>query len=404
MLTDKQIRDAKPDKKPYKLADGAGMYLLIRPDDSRYWRLKYRVAGREKLLALGAYPSVTLKEARKRRDDAKSALRDGRDPGAEKQAKKRAAKIAGANTFEAVAREWHGKARNTWDSKHADRVWASLENDLLPDLGARPVVAIDAPELLAVLRKIESRGAHETRMRAQQRAGAVFRYAVATGRAERDPSTDLRGAFTAPRVTHHAAVSQKELPDMLNKIDGYDGEPITKLALKLLMLTFVRTGELRGAEWSEIDTDAAEWRIPAERMKMREPHVVPLSKQALAVVEQLRALSGSGRYVFPHRTRAERTMSENTVLYAFYRLGYESRMTGHGVRAVASTILNETGFPPYVIERQLAHVERNKTRAAYNRSAYLPERRQMMQQWADMLDTMKSGDKKVVTGRFAKVA
>ena len=262
MLTDKNVRDAKPQERPYKLADGAGMYLLIRPDGSRYWRLKFRFGGREKLLALGTYPAVTLKEARKRRDDAKSALRDGRDPGAEKQATKRAAKIAGANTFEAVAREWHSKARNTWDPRHADRVWTSLENDLLPDLGSRPIAAIDAPELLAVLRKIESRGAHETRMRAQQRAGAVFRYAVATGRALRDPSADLRGAFTAPRVTHFAAVSQKDLPELLGKIGAYDGEPITRLALKLLMLSFVRTGELRGAEWSEIDAERRSGAFP----------------------------------------------------------------------------------------------------------------------------------------------
>ncbi|MEJ7669810.1 MAG: integrase arm-type DNA-binding domain-containing protein [Casimicrobiaceae bacterium] len=391
MLTDKNVRDAKPREKPYKVADGAGMYLLVNPDGARYWRLKYRFAGREKLLALGTYPAVTIKDARRHRDVAKAALRDGRDPSAEKQAKKRAEKIAGANTFDAVAREWHAKARNTWDSRHADRVWISIENNLLPDLGTRPIAEIDAPEMLAVLRKIESRGAHETRMRAQQRAGAVFRYAVATGRAERDPSADLRGAFTAPRVTHYAAVSRKDLPELLKKIDGYDGEPTTRLALKLLILTFVRTGELRGAEWSEIDTEAAEWRIPAERMKMREPHVVPLSKQSLAVIEELRALSGSGRYVFPHRTRDGRTMSENTVLYALYRLGYESRMTGHGVRAVASTILNETGFAPDVVERQLAHVERNRTRASYNRWSYLPERRAMMQQWGDMLAALGQG-------------
>nr|MBA3508090.1 site-specific integrase [Betaproteobacteria bacterium] len=214
-------------------------------------------------------------------------------------------------------------------------------------------------------------------------------------------SADLRGAFTAPRVTHYAAISQKELPELLKKIDSYDGEPTTRLALQLLTLCFIRTGELRGAEWSEIDSEAAEWRIPAERMKMREPHVVPLSKQSLAVIEELRALSGSGRYVFPHRTRDGRTMSENTVLYALYRLGYQSRMTGHGMRAVASTILNETGFAPDVIERQLAHVERNKTRAAYNRSSYLPERRAMMQSWSDTLDALKQGAKVIPLQRRA---
>jgi integrase len=404
LLTDTAIRKAMAQDRPYKLADGAGMYVLIRPDGARYWRLKYRFAGRERVLAFGTYPGVSIKEARLRRDAAKALLRDGRDPGAEKQASKRAAKIAAANTFGAVAKEWHGKAKNTWDPRHAERVWASVENNLLPDLGPRPIAAIDAPELLAVLRKIESRGAHETRMRAQQRAGAVFRYAVATGRATRDPSADLRGAFTAPKVTHYAAISQKELPELLQKVDAYDGEPITRLALKFLLLTFVRTGELRGATWPEIDTDAAEWRIPAERMKMREPHVVPLSTQALEVLEELRALSSEGTFLFPHRSRANRTMSENTLLYAFYRIGYESRMTGHGVRAIASTILNETGFPPDLIERQLAHVERNKTRAAYNRSSYLPDRRKMMQAWADLLDAMRESGKKVVTGRFGRAA
>ena len=404
MLTEAKIRSAKPRDRAYKMADGAGVYLLVRPDGSRYWRMKYRFAGREKLLALGTYPDVTIKEMRRRRDEAKLALRDGRDPGAEKQARKRAAKIAGENTFEAIAREWHGKARNTWDPKHATRVWDSIENNLLPDLAARPISAIDASELLAVLRKIESRGAHETRMRAQQRAGAVFRYAVVTGRAQRDPSADLRGAFTPPRVTHFAAITQKELPELLTKVDGYDGEPTTRLALKFLMLTFVRTGELRGAEWQEFDVEKAEWRIPASRMKMREEHVVPLSRQALAVLEELRVLNGRGQYVFPHRSRDKRTMSANTLLYAYYRLGYQSRMTGHGVRAVASTILNEMGFPADVIERQLAHLERNKTRAAYNRSAYLPERRQMMQHWADFLDAQQSAGAKVVAGRFSRAA
>lgn len=241
MLTDKKITAARPQKRRYKLADGQGMYLLITPDSGRYWRLKYRFGGREKLLALGPYPSVTIKEARDRRDDARKALRDHRDPGAEKQAAKRASTIAGKNTFEAVAKDWHAKARNAWDSRHATRVWHSIEKDLLPNLGRRPIAEIDAPELLAVLRKLESRGAHETRMRAQQRAGAVFRYAVATGCARRDPSADLRGAFTPPRVTHYAAITPKELPALLEKVNGYDGEPTTRLALKLLILTFVRT-------------------------------------------------------------------------------------------------------------------------------------------------------------------
>ena len=403
-LTETRIRNAKPDKTPYKLADELGMYLLIKPDGARYWRLKYRFAGKEKLLALGVYPAVKLAEARDRRDEAKRQLRDKKDPGAERKADKLHKKHAAANSFQAVAEEWIAKKRNVWDAGHAHQVETSLENNLYSEIGTRPITEIDAPELLAALRKIEARGAHELRQRVQQRAGAVFRYAIATGRCTRDPSVDLRGAFIAPDHQSHAALSEKELPDFLNKLDRYDGEPITKLAILLLALTFVRTGELRAAEWTEFDTDAAVWRIPAERMKMREPHIVPLSAQALAVLAELEMLTGSGRFVFPHRTNANKCMSENTILYALYRMGYHSRATGHGFRATASTILNEVGFAPDVIERQLAHAERNKVRAAYNRAQYLPERTKMMQQWADLLDAIKAKDKKVIAGRFGKAA
>jgi integrase len=283
-------------------------------------------------------------------------------------------------------------------------VEASLRNNLYSEIGTRPIAEVDAPTLLAVLRKIESRGAHEIRSRVQQRAGAVFRYAVATGRCAHDPIAALRGSFTAPNPRGHAALGEQELPAFLEKLADYNGEPVTKHALHLLALTFVRTGELRQAEWSEFDLESAVWRIPAERMKMREPHIVPLSTQALAVLAELQPLTGGSAFVFPHRSNTKRPMSENTMLYALYRMGYHSRATGHGFRATASTILNEFGFMPDVIERQLAHAERNKVRAAYNRAQYLSERTKMMQHWANHLDALAAGDKKVITGRFGRVA
>lgn len=404
MLTVTAIRNAKPRRKPYKLADGQGMYLLVNPDGARYWRLKYRFAGKEKVLALGVFDEVSLAEARTDRDAARTLLRDGKDPSAERKARKLEAKHAAGSSFEAVAEEWISKKRHEWDARHTGRVATSLKNSLYPEIGRRPIKDIEAPELLAALRKIEARGSHEVRQRVQQRAGAVFRYGIATGRCTRDPAADLRGALTTPARSNYAALGEKDLPDFFKKLKGYDGEPITKLAIRLLALTFVRTGELRGTEWSEFDTDKAEWRIPAKRMKMREAHIVPLSRQALAVLTELRQHTESGRFAFPHRTNSQKCMSENTILYALYRMGYHSRATGHGFRATASTILNEQGFKPDVIERQLAHVERNKVRGAYNKAMYLPERVKMMQQWADMLDAFAKGDGKVVPGRFQKAA
>jgi integrase len=403
-LTSTTIRNARPRKASYKLADEKGLYLLVNPDGSRYWRLKYRFGGKEKLLALGVSDEVSLAEAREARDEAKKLLRNGKDPSAERKAENLRQKYAATNSFRAVAEEWIAKQRNVWDAGHTRRVETTLKNNLYPQIGTRPIAEIDPPELLAALRKIESRGAHEIRQRVQQRAGAVFRYGIATGRCTRDLSADLRGAFTVPDHRNHPALTEKDLPEFLEKLAVYDGEPITRLAIRLLALTFVRTGELRGAEWSEFDLDAAVWRIPAERMKMREPHIVPLSTQALAILEEIKALTGAGTLVFPQRAKPKRPMSENTILYALYRMGYHSRATGHGFRATASTILNELGFQADVIERQLAHVERNKVRAAYNRAQYLPERTRMMQQWADLLDAIKAKDKKVLRGRFGKTA
>ena len=385
-LSDAKIRNAKPQTKPYKISDGEGMFLLVTPTGGKYWRFKYLFAGREKLLALGVYPEVSLGEARERRAQARKTLAAGTDPGEAKQAAKREAKLKCENSFEAVAREWFEQRKHEWAASSARTMKIRLDRYLVPKLGHRPIADITAPEILSMLRGIEGKGVLDTAKRVMQACGQIFMYAIATGRAERNPVPDLRGALKAPVTKHHAYLKAAELPDFLEKLVGYDGALQTRLALKFLMLTFVRTNELRAAEWTELDFDKAEWRIPAERMKMKELHIVPLSAQAVAVLRELQQHTGTRKYVFPNQHNLQTFMSENTMLYALYRMGYHSRTTGHGFRSTASTILNENGFVPDVIERQLAHGERNKVRAAYNHAQYLPERRKMMQWWADYLD------------------
>jgi len=386
-LTDTAIRNAKPSEKPRKLTDEKGLFLLVTPNGGKWWRLKYRFGGKEKLLSLGVYPDVGLKDARERRDETRTLLARGIDPGEHRKAEERKKKLSAKNSFEAVAREWLENIRDKWTPRHYADTLKRFEVYIFPELGARPIADVDAPELLAALRKIEKKGAGETARKVHRACGQVFRYAIATSRCKHNPAADLRGALRPKaKVEHRAAITAAELPELLRKIETYDkdggGDLQTKVALKLLALTFVRTGELREAEWGEFDLDHAEWRIPADRMKMKEPHFVPLSLQAVEVLRQLQAINGRYRYVFPGRN-PEKPMSKNTALFALYRMGYHSRMTGHGFRAVASTALNEMGFKPDVIERQLAHAERNKVRAAYHRSEYLAERRQMMQVWAD---------------------
>jgi integrase len=392
-LTNKAANAAKPRQKAYKLTDGKGLYLFVTPEGGKYWRLKYRIAGKEKVLALGVYPVVSIAAARTTCAEAKALIKSGRDPIAAKKQERLAAQVSSANTFEAVALEWIEQQRHSWVPGHVERVLDSLKADIFPDLGDRPIKDITAPELLAVLRKVEKREVYETAQRLLQRCGAVFRYAIQTHRAERNPAVDLRGAIKQPKPKNYAALSAADLPEFLRKLEAYDGHVQTRLALKLLALTFVRSGELRKAEWPEFDLDKAEWRIPAERMKMGAPHIVPLSTQALAVLEDLKQLTGTGRYLFPSQSKLTVPMSENTMLFALYRMGYHGRATGHGFRATASTILNEQNWKPDVIERQLAHAERNKVRAAYHRSEYLDERRKMMQAWADHLDALASGGK-----------
>ena len=402
-LTATAIRNTKPADKPIRLFDGGGMYLEVSPAGGRWWRLKYRFVGKEKRLSLGVYPEVSLAEARSRREDARKLLAAGIDPSDQRKAAKREAEGREINSFEAVAREWYGKQAHVWVAHHASDVLRRLESNLFPEIGSEPIAEVTAPMLLAAVRKIEHRGAHDLAHRVLQVASQVFRYGVATGRCERDPAPDLRGALTPHKSKHQAAVAPEELPALLRAIDGYGelGDKLTAYALRLLVLTFVRTNELIGAEWSELDLDSAVWIIPATRMKMKTEHVVPLSRQAIEVLREIRAIGCSSRYLFPGRN-PDKPISNNTMLFALYRLGYKGKMTGHGFRAVASTILNEAGFRADVIERQLAHCERNEIRGAYNRAEYLAERRKMMQQWADMLDALAQGAQVIPLQRKTK--
>jgi len=402
-LTDVKIRNAKPKEKAYKLSDGDGLYMLINPKGGKWWRFRYRFDGKEKLISLGTYPEVSLSDARDKRTEARRKVAAGINPSQERKALK-AAKIHKENTFEVVAREWHAKFTPTWTPGHAKTIIRRLERDVFPWIGAQPIIEIKAPELLMVLRRIESRGALETAHRIRIICGQVFRYAVATGRAERDPSADLKGALPPARPKHLPAITDPEkVGGLLRAIDGYKGSFVTRCALKLAPLLFVRPGELRKAEWAEIDLEAAEWNIPAEKMKTRQPHLVPLSRQAVDILRELDPLTGSGRYVFPSPRTPKRPMSSNGVLSALRRMGFEKdEMSGHGFRAMARTILDEVlQVRPDFIEHQLAHAVRDPLGRAYNRTAHLPERRRMMQTWADYLDGLKGGAKVVPLKRKA---
>jgi len=394
-LTDLQIKNAKPTSAPIKCSDGDGMYLLVQPNGGKYWRFNYRFAGKQKTLALGTYPEVSLVSARRKRTVARELLAGDPpvDPMMQRQADRREIAQRTAHTFENIAREWWETKRGGWSSSHTSAVLSRLEKELFPKLGARPLIEIPAPELLDVIRSVERRGALELASKALIIAGQVFRYAIATGRAKADVSRDLRGALKTREVNHYAKLSESELPEFLKKLGTYDGNLLTRHALNMLILTFVRTGELRGARWTEFDLDKCEWRIPGERMKMGVEHIVPLSAQTIALIGQIKSLSAKRDYLFPNEHRPQHFMSENTILYALYRMGYRGRATGHGFRATASTILNEQGWNSDYIERQLAHGEKDKIRAAYNTAQYLPQRRKMMQHWANYLDKLKHGEK-----------
>ncbi len=394
-LTAIEVKGAKATDKPQKLADGGGMYLLIQPNGSKYWRLDYRFAGKRKTLAIGIYPEVSLLEARERRDAARKILSNGADPSDVKKSQKAAVVAITENSFEHVAREWFSSHAHNWKENHSSKIIRRLEADIFPWLGTRPVGEITAPELLETVRRIQKRGVLETAHRALNNCSSVFRYAIATGRALRDPAADLRGALPPTKEKHHASIIEpKAIGQLMRDIEEFKGSFVTRCALRFAPLVFVRPVELRKAEWSEIDFDKSEWRIPAIKMKMNAVHIVPLSTQSVAILREIQPLTGSGKYVFPCERTTLRSMSENTILGALRRMGYTSEeMTGHGFRSMASTLLNEQGFNRDAIERQLAHAERDGVRAAYNYAEYLPERKRMMQHWADYLDSLAKGAK-----------
>lgn len=396
-LSDISIKKAKPGPKPYKLTDGGGLFLQVVTKGGKYWRLAYRFAGKQKTLALGVYPDVGLANARSRRDDARKLLANNVDPGIAKQEKKAAVIAQTEHGFEAIAREWFARHAPNWKENHSSKIIARLEKDVFPWIGARPIVEINAPILLVAIRKIEARGALETAHRALATCGQVFRYAVATGRAERDPTGDLRGALPPVRKDRHfaAITDPKKVGELMRDIDGYQGSYIVKSAFKLSPLLFVRPGELRKMEWMELDLDKAEWIIPGEKMKMGVTHIIPLAKQAVEILREMKSLTGRSKYVFHGERDHDRPMSDNAIRSALRRMGWANdEMTPHGFRAMASTILDNMGYKQEWLERQLAHEEPNKIKAAYKRDAwrmYLPERTAMMQAWADYLDKLKEG-------------
>ena len=392
-LTETAIKKAKPGDKPIKLSDSRGMYLLVNPVGSKLWRWKYRVLGKEKVLSLGAYPDVSLAQARDGVDKARKTLAAGDDPMAKRKADKVATRTAAEDSFNAVARKWWANWKPARSEQHAGQVMRRFEANVFPYIGARPVSEIQAPELVAMLKGIEARGVSDLAKRALQTSSQVFRYAIAHGLAERNPATDIKPAdvLVSRQKQNLARVESRDLPELLRHIDAYRGTATTRLAMKLMAMTFVRTTELIGARWEEFDFDAARWDIPATRMKMKTPHIVPLSTQAVNLLKTLQLITGHSALLFPGERDHEKSMSNNTILKALERMGYKGRMTGHGFRGVASTLLHEMGFDHAHIEIQLAHQERNEVSAAYNHATYLKQRAQLMQHWSDYLDTCTTG-------------
>lgn len=395
MLTATEIKQAKRKAKPYRLSDEKGLYLEVHPNGSKYWRMKYRYGGKEKRLAFGVHPEITLKKARKKRSDARDLLADGIDPGEVRRQEKLRKQSLGEDSFGVIANEWFEKEKPHWSNSHTSRVKRIVEKDLAA-LSTRPIAEITAPEILVAIRKVEARGAFDTAHRAKQISGQVFRYAIATGRAERDPSRDLQDALAKHVKTHLAAVTDpKEFAKILRVLDGYKGTPIVRAAIRLAPLLFVRPGELRRMEWAELDLENRTWLIPGGKMKMGVDHIVPLATQSIAIIEEIRSLTSRSKYVFPSARSAHRPMSDNAVLAAFRRMGIpKEELSGHGFRATARTILAEVlEYPEHLIEHQLAHAVRDANGRAYNRTTFLEQRRKMMQRWADYLDSLLSGSR-----------
>ena len=400
-LNARQVDTAKPKDKPYKLADGGGLYLLVNPNGARYWRLKYRVAGKEKLLALGVYPDVTLADARAKRDEAKRGIAGGIDPSEAKREEKISRELNVRNTFQEIACEWHSSKLYKWSEGYASDIMEAFNKDVFPYIGKKPISEIKPLELLNVLRRMEGRGATEKAKKVRQRCGEVFRYAIVTGRAEYNPAPDLTSAMQGHESSHYPFLNAPELPAFFEALSRYSGSELVVLAARLLIITGLRTGELRGATWQEIDVDAAVWEIPAERMKMRRPPIVPLSLQAQAIIMRIREMTGRYPYIFPGRNDPRKTMSEASINQVFKRIGYAGRVTGHGFRHTMSTILHEQGYNTAWIETQLAHVDKNSIRGTYNHAQYLDGRREMLQWYADYMDALEHHEN-VVHGRFGK--
>ncbi|MDL2279582.1 integrase arm-type DNA-binding domain-containing protein [Desulfovibrio sp. OttesenSCG-928-G11] len=391
-LTDTSIRSAKPQSKAVKMFDGGGLYLEVAPSGGKWWRLKYRLDGKEKRISLGTYPTISLKEARERREEAKKMLANGIDPSIQRQAKKESIRAKTENSFEAVAREWHMKHSQGLAESHNKKILSRLEKQLFPVFGEKAVNEVEAADLLKAAQHAQNRGAVETAHRLVQLCGQVFRYAIVTGRAKHDISADLRGALQKVSVKHMATITDKKrIGELLRAIDAYGGFLPVKTALQIAPYVFVRPGELRGAEWSEFNWADAEWHIPPARMKKKEKHIVPLARQVLTIIETLRDYTGHSRFLFPSIRTDSKPIAEESLLVAIRSMGFTAEeMTAHGFRGMASTLLNEQGYNRDWIERQLAHGERNAVRASYNYAEYLPERRRMMQEWADLLDSFKA--------------
>ncbi|MEF8699332.1 MAG: integrase arm-type DNA-binding domain-containing protein [Candidatus Accumulibacter sp. UW20] len=401
MLTDTQIRNLKPEARPVKLTDGGGLYLEVTPSGGKHWRYRFRLGGKESLFVIGEYPQVKAADARRRRDDARQLVKQGINPTHQRKLDETTRMYERATTFEAVATEWYGAKSSAWSVGYAGHVDTILKKDINPRIGALPIKDIKTPIIHEVLRKIEARQAPTRAILARQIIGSVFKLAIITHRAEYNVVDPLKGEIARRVVEHRKHLRDDDLPDFLRKLEDYTGHQTTGIALKLLMLTAVRPGELCGAPWREFNVDRAEWRIPGARMKMNEEHVVPLSRQALELLKQLRDLTGHAEYLFPTQGTKSQTMPTATLRNAVTKLGFSDRFSPHGARGTFSTMCNEAGFRPDVIERQLAHAERNPVRGSYNRAEYMPERRQMMQQWADKLDSLKAGAQVIPFGKVA---
>ncbi|QQA74750.1 tyrosine-type recombinase/integrase [Pectobacterium parmentieri] len=395
-LNARQIETAKPQDKEYKLTDGAGLYLLIKPNGAKYWRLKYRVAGKEKKLSIGVYPDISLAEARLKREEARKIVASGGDPSEQKQVERQAKKINIDNTFKAIALEWHEYKRPNWSKGYAEDLMEAFENDIFPDIGKRPVAEVKPLEMLTTLRKLEKRGVLDKLRKIRQACNQVFRYAIVTGRAENNPASELASALPPPKATHYPHLLSDELPDFLRALSTYSGSKVTQLATRILMLTGVRTIELRQAEWKEFDFEKQLWEVPKERMKMRRPHLVPLSDQVIDALQQLYAVTGRYNLVFPGRNDITKPMSEASINQVLKRIGYHGKATGHGFRHTMSTILHEQGYNTAWIELQLAHVDKNTIRGTYNHAQYLEQRRDMLQWYGDFIDGLEHGDERKV--------